>query len=67
MIDRKPTLPVAPAGFGEPVPVPVPRAGQDARAVAARAYGALRQANGRLEADRAFYDDVRTRFGEERH
>jgi hypothetical protein len=62
--DRKPTLPAAPAGFGEPVPVPVPRAGQDARAVAARAYGALRQANGRLEADRAFYDDVLTRFSE---
>ena len=62
--DRKPILPAPPAGFGEPVAVPVPRAGQDARSVAARAFGALRQANGRLEADRAFYDDVRTRFSE---
>jgi len=63
-MDRKPTLPAPPAGFGEPVPVPVPRAGQDARAVAARAYGALRQANTRLEADGAFYADVRARFSE---
>ena len=55
----RPILPVAPSTFGAPVPVPAVRKGDNPKAVLARALGALRTANDRLEADREFYDDVR--------
>ena len=58
----RPTLPVPPPAFGKPIPAPRASAGDDARAYAARALGALSQANGRLKNDDAFYGDVRREF-----
>jgi len=56
-------LPVAPTTFGAPVAVPEPARREDARGYAARALGALGQANARLRYDASFYDDVRRAFG----
>lgn len=56
-------LPAAPSDFGKPVAVPPVKAGDDARAVAARSLAALRQANSRLRDDWAFYADVQRNFG----
>ena len=59
----RPSLPSAPSSFGEPVLMPVPRAGQDARDYAARAIAGLRIANNRLEMDRLFWQAVEQEFG----
>ena len=57
-----PLLPAAPADFGRPVTVRAPRAGEDARAYAAREKAGRLTANHRLTNDDAFYRDVETRF-----
>lgn len=44
------------------MPVPAVKVGDNAKATAARALGALAQANGRLSDDGAFYSDVRREF-----
>ena len=59
---ERPALPVAPADFGLAVQAPRARAGDNAKAFAARTAGALTQANRRLSDDAAFYDDVRAKF-----
>jgi len=56
-------LPRAPADFGVAVAVPAAKKGGNAKEHAFRLLGAVRQANGRLENDRAFYEGVRTEFG----
>jgi hypothetical protein len=58
----RPFLPAAPSTFGQPVPVPKPVKGEDARVFAAKTRGALIDANGRLASDAAFYADVRGNF-----
>ena len=47
-----------------PVPPPAIRAGMDARTLAARAIGALDQANDRLSEGRAWYERVKRQHGE---
>lgn len=59
----RPILPPAPAAFGKPVAVRPPKAGEDARAYAAREIAGRLVANQRLRDDAAFYADVTTRFG----
>src|SRR4051812_42355299 len=61
-VQLRPYLPTALPTFGEPVPVPVPRVGQDARDYAARAVAGLRIANNRLEMDRVFWEAVAREF-----
>lgn len=58
----KPTLPAAPAQFGEPVKPPSIKAGVDARALAARERAALIEADRRLKNDKAFYQEVYTNY-----
>lgn len=55
-------LPAAPSDFGQPVPVPRAKVGDNAKAHAAKVTGALTRANRRLENDAAFYGDVRAKF-----
>jgi hypothetical protein len=59
--EQRVALPSAPAGFGQPVPIPARTA--DARAWAVRARGAIATANGRLANDAKFYSDVQRNFG----
>lgn len=51
-------LPTPPAECGQPVAVPDPKKGQDARAFAARTRGALIVANSRIVDCEAFRRDV---------
>ena len=58
-----PVLPVAPALFGQPVPLPDISARTGAKAALAEHRAALAQANQRLADDAEFYEQVRQRFG----
>ena len=62
----RPVLPAPPAHFGEPVAVRPPRAGEDARAYAARERVGRLGANDRLRDDAGFYQDVQRDFGRDR-
>lgn len=57
-------LPAAPVAFGKPVPLPEARIGKSLRVFALENRAAAIQANARLEADAAFYEDVQREFGQ---
>lgn len=66
-VTERPNLPSRPAQFGQPVPVPDPRKGQDARAFAAETRKSVLEANQRLRNDDLFYTDVERDFGAPAH
>jgi hypothetical protein len=57
-----PSLPPAPAGFGEQVAIPAPSTGDDPRVYAGHVIAAAKHANRRLANDKAFYNDLRARL-----
>ena len=58
----RPELPAAPETFGAPIPLPVPRKGDNPKLFAFKALAAAREANLRLEHDRDFYVSVLQRY-----
>lgn len=55
-------IPEAPESFGKMVAVPRPKAGQNPKAYAAQCIMAVRQANGRLQNDKTFYDNLKDMY-----
>ena len=60
---QRPVLPAPPESFGQPVAIPMPSVGLDARILAARRKAALLEANRRLLDAAAFYQQVIDLFG----
>ena len=58
----RPSLPVPPMSFGQPVKAPALVKGESAKAALAETRGALARADARLANDAAYYGDVRSNF-----
>jgi hypothetical protein len=56
------TLPEAPESFGKMVALPRGHVGQNPKAWAAQCVAAVRQANGRLQNDKTFYDNLKDMY-----